>query len=103
MALREFVANAIDGNTVAGGSYKGVEFEVVEKPRAKFGHTAVFIEFTPEIEKCYSVLGTMFLHYGDASLLEQKCLPKRFPNEDNVLIYKKGVLVLFAPWLQERV
>jgi len=92
MAFREFVANAIDGATIAGGSYKDVEFEVVDKVRAKEGHTAVFLPLTPEIQECWTQLGTLFLHYSQPHLLNTKILPKLGTGK-NVLIYKKGVLV----------
>ena len=92
MAFREFVANAIDGATIAGGSYKDVEFEVVDKPRAKAGYTAVFLPLTPEIQECWTNVGTVFLHFSHPHLLNQKILPK-LGDDKNVLIYKKGVLV----------
>ncbi len=92
MALREFVANAIDAATIAGGSYKDVEIEAVDKPRAKAGYTSVFIPLTPEVQECWKNLGTMFLHFSHPHLLNQKILPK-LGDEKNVLIYKKGVLV----------
>ncbi len=97
MALREFVSNAIDGSIVAGGSHKAVKFDVVDKPRAKNGYTAVYLPMTPEVEQMYSQLGTMFLHFDHPELLTCKCLPKRFPDSDKTLIYKKGVLVSYAP------
>jgi hypothetical protein len=92
MAFREFVANAIDGATVSGGTYKDVEFEVVDKPRAKAGYTAVFLPLTPEIQECWKQLGTLFLHFSQPHLLGSKILPKLSTGK-NVLIYKKGVLV----------
>lgn len=96
MALREFVANAIDGSICAGGTFRGVEFSIEEKPRAKFGYTSVFIPLTEEIQKLYNNIGTTFLHYGNPELLDQKFLPKIKPEEeDKVLIYKKGVLVSY--------
>lgn len=91
MAFREFVANAIDGAIIAGGTYKDVEFEAVDKPRAKAGHTAVFLPLTPEIQECWKQLGTLFLHFSQPHLINAKILPKL--SAKNVLIYKKGVLV----------
>jgi hypothetical protein len=92
MAFREFVANAIDGAIIAGGTYKDVEFEAVDKPRAKAGYTAVFLPLTPEIQECWKQLGTLFLHYSHPHLLNAKILPK-LGNGKNVLFYKNGVLV----------
>jgi hypothetical protein len=97
MALREFVANAIDGAITVGRTYSDVEFEVVQKPRAKAGYTSVFLPYTPEVEKIYRDLGLMFLHFGAPDLLKKKLLPKRNPQEDKILVYKKGVLVSFLP------
>lgn len=91
MGFREFVSNAIDGSVIMGGSYKDVEIEVVDKPRAKTGHTAVFLPFTPEVQNIWKQLGTLFLHYSHPSYLDRKILPKI--SEDKLLIYKKGVLV----------
>lgn len=93
MAVREIVSNAIDGAIVAGGSYRGVEFEVVDKPRAKFGYTAVYLPYNDAIKTAHSNLGTTFLHLSAPHLLNQQCLPKQKPDEDKVLVYKNGVLV----------
>jgi len=97
MAFREFVSNAIDGSITSGLTHKDVEFEVVEKPRAKAGHTAVFIPYTPEVEAIYRELPKLFLHFGDDAQLEQKLLPKRNPEAGKTYIYKKGVLVSYLP------
>ena len=91
MAFREFVANAIDGSTISGGNYKDIEIEVVEKPRAKADHTAVFLPLTPEVQECWNNVGTLFLHLSHPELLDKKLLPKI--RDNMTLIYKKGVLV----------
>lgn len=97
MAFREFVANANDGAITAGGSFKGVEFEWVNEPRAKFGYTAIFLPDCDAVQKMYASKDLMFLHWKSPELLKAKCLPKRFPNDDKVLIYKNGVLVNHCP------
>ena len=100
MAFREFVANAIDGSIVAGGTFKAVEFAIVDDARAKQGHTAVFLPLTAEVESMYHARGTMFLHFSNPALLKSKCLPKRIENngkDDYILIYKHGVLVNSRP------
>ena len=97
MALREFISNAIDGSIVAGESYKSVNFEIVDSPRAKSGYTTVYLPYVKEVEKAYSQVPTMFLHFSNPELLESKCLPKRDPSSDKVLIYKKGVLAHQSP------
>ncbi len=93
MAVREFVSNAIDGAIEAGSDHRSVEIEVVDKIRAKSGHTAVFIPYTPEIEDVHKSLGVLFLHLGSPKDLGKKLLPKRFPEKDEVIVYKKGVAV----------
>lgn len=92
MAFREFVANAIDGATISGGSHKDIEIEVVDKPRAKAGHTAVFLPLNEEVQACWKSLGTLFLHIAHPELLSSKLLPK-LGDGKSTLIYKKGVLV----------
>lgn len=92
MALREFVANALDGALASGFDHTAVSIEIVDKPRAKAGHTTVYIPYTPEIEACHKALNVMFLHLGDPKALKNKILPKREGFQDTILIYKKGVL-----------
>lgn len=93
MAFREFISNAIDGSIIAGGSHKAVQVEVVDSPRAKSGCTCVYLPYSHTVQKMWDSLHSMFLHFSNPELLESVCLPKRFPEDDNVLIYKKGVLV----------
>lgn len=97
MALREFYANAIDGSIVAGGGYKSVKVELVDAVRAKNGHTTVFLPYTEEVRRMHNNLPLMFLHVDQPELLNTRCLPKRNPTEEKVLIYKKGVLVAYVP------
>ena len=92
MGVREFVSNAIDGAVTNGGTHKDVELEVVGLPRAKAGHTAVFVPYSSAIENVYLQIGVAFLHFGRPDTLRQKVLPK--PDQSGfVTIYKKGVLV----------
>ncbi len=91
MAFREFVANAIDGAIISGGTHKDIEIEVVDKPRAKAGYTAVFLPLVPEVQECWDVAGTLFLHLSNSHLLNKKLLPKL--RDKGTLIYKNGVLV----------
>ncbi len=92
MAFREIVSNAIDGSIIAGGSHKSVKFELVDKPRAKNGYTTVFLPYTEEVEAMYQNRSLTFLHFTNPEYLAQRILPKRYPNTNQVLIYKKGVL-----------
>jgi hypothetical protein len=91
MAFREFVANAIDGATIAGGSYKDVEIAVVDKPRCKAGHTAVFLPLNEDVQRCWKSIGSMFLHLSRPDLLNKKLLPKI--SDKCTLIFKNGVCV----------
>jgi hypothetical protein len=97
MGFREIISNAIDASIEAGLDHTAVEFEIVEKPRAKAGHTAAFLEFTPEVEKMYGQLPVLFLHFGKPGLLKQSLIPKRNPDDAKVLVYKRGVLVSYVP------
>lgn len=92
MALREFVSNAIDGATENGGSYKDIQIEIVSTPRAKAGHTSVFIPYTPEIEEAYGRLASSFLHLGNPTELSNKLLEK-VGEGDEIRCFKKGVMV----------
>ena len=100
MALRGFISNGIDGSIMAG-IYKSVKVETVDMQErskwAKNGHTTVYLAYNNDVQKMHSMLGTMFLHFGNPELLNNRCLPKRDPNSDKVLIYKKGVLVCHSP------
>lgn len=94
MALREFIANAIDGAICAGGSYKGVEMKVVDDfPRAKAGYTTVVIPFIEPFASVFDSVDLLFLHFGPQSrYLSERCIPKQHA-DGKTRIYKKGVLV----------
>lgn len=92
MGFREFVANAIDGSIASGGTYKDVEIEVKDAPRAKAGHTAVFLPLNEQVQELWKNLNQLFLHFSRPHLLGQKILPKQL-DDGFVRIYKKGVLV----------
>lgn len=93
MALREFVANAIDASIEQGLDHSDIQLDVVDMPRCKAGYTTVYVPYTPEIEQVYRQLGTMFLHIGKPNMLNQKLIPKEDGNIEQTLIYKNGVLV----------
>ena len=94
MAVREFLSNAIDRSVQGGGSHKDVKMEVVNNPRCKAGNTCVYIPLTPEIQEVYNNIGMYFLHFGiGEQYLNEKIIPKLWPDGENVCIYKKGVLV----------
>ncbi len=96
MGLREIVSNAIDAAIISGGSFKDVELQIVDKPRAKAGYTACFLPYTPEIEKCYKQINRTFLHFNNPEALKSVLIPKQNPSEpDKILVYKRGVLVSY--------
>jgi hypothetical protein len=98
MALREFIANAIDGAVAAGKDHNAVRFSLEPKPRAKAGTTRVFVPLTPEVAAAYRLHKLCFLHFADPAELKQKVLPKRLPaavndGKETLCVFKKGVLV----------
>ena len=93
MAMREFVSNAIDGSICRGGSYRDVDIKITDEPRAKAGHTTIYLPYNEHVQKMYSQLHDYFLHFRNPEMLKMKCLPKKNPDVDKVRIYKKGVLV----------
>lgn len=90
MALRELVSNALDGAKAGGHDVDSVEIKVVDKPRAKAGHTAVFIPFGDIAQKFLAELNLRFLHFRKDGSLEKELLPKREPGK--TYVYKHGVL-----------
>ncbi len=112
LALREFVANAIDHATRHNESlqldvptpWHGVTVEVVSdaQVRAKAGYTRVFVPLSEDVARFYSQLGKWFLHFScwkdrAADGQDAELLPKAGRNLDadtNVaVIYRKGVRV----------
>lgn len=90
MALREFVANGLDGCLASGHDYSALEIEVVSDIRAKSGHTAVFIPYHPEIREAHHKLPGTFLHLSDPDSLDRKIIPRKL--SDRTHVYKNGVL-----------
>jgi hypothetical protein len=93
MGFREFISNAIDGAIMSGGTYKDVEIETVQSPRAKAGHTAIFLPFSQDIQNLWMSLKLLFLHFNHPEYLNKILLPKLNPGTKHVHIYKNGVLV----------
>jgi len=95
MAAREFVSNAIDGALRGGSDLGNVEVEITDSVRAKAGWTQVFIPASPEVVRFYTELPIRFLHFHPThkNRLEEKMLDKIAPQDRQVRIYKKGVLV----------
>jgi hypothetical protein len=98
MAVREFVANAIDRTVKECGSLReAVSGDLAIMPvednqvRAKSGYTRVFIPMSEEVQKVYGDLPNLFLHFRHDNSINEKFLPKR--EKGPAKIYKKGVFV----------
>lgn len=108
MALREFVANAIDRSIRETGDFKEANVEVVSanRVRAKSGFTRVFIPYVDVVANFYVELDRRFLHFSEPHNLDVKILPKAgrniSPARQVAMIYKKGVLVREIKHADER-
>lgn len=83
MGLREFVSNAIDNGDEYGVS-------VVSSKEAKPGYTRVFLPLVPEVNKFFSDLTSLFLHFSphkDAKGIFAKT------ESGKGKVYRKGVFV----------
>jgi hypothetical protein len=108
MALREFVANALDRSIRETGDFKSVKVEVVDgsRVRARSGFTRVLIPYVDLTASFYLELDQRFLHFGEPHHLDVNILPKASrnisPNRQVAMIYKKGVLVREIEFADER-
>ena len=105
MALREFVANAIDRTVRERCDFipalldEDLRVTVVEDGavRAKDGYTRIFIEINPDVQRFYGELPRRFLHFGtDPALVRESLLPKADRNlsgKKTAMVYKEGVFV----------
>ena len=105
MALREFVANAIDRTVREKADFLPALFgddlrvAIVEDGavRARDGYTRVFVEVNPDVQRFYGELPRRFLHFsGNPSLVKESLLPKADRNlsgKRTAMVYKEGVLV----------
>jgi len=104
MALREFVANAIDrtirqdGDFVSAISKDELSVEIVSSLEPREEYTRIFIPLNEEIQKFYGELPRRFLHFSDRpELVYEKVLTKNSRNLisqiPTAVIYKKGVYV----------
>ena len=105
MALREFVANAIDRTVREKGDFlpallnEDLRVAIVEDTamRARDGCTRVFVEVNPDVQRFYGELPRRFLHFsGNPSLARESLLPKADRNlngKRTAMVYKEGVLV----------
>jgi len=105
MALREFVANAIDRTVREKGDFipallsEELRVAMVEDGavRARDGFTRVFVEVNPDVQRFYGELPRRFLHFsGNPSLVKESLLPKAERNlsgKRTAMVYKEGVFV----------
>ena len=103
MALREFVANAIDRTVRERGDFipalqgGDLEVSVGSDMRAKDGYTRVYVEVNSDVQRFYGELPRRFLHFGsDPTLVKQSILPKADRNlseKRTAMIFKEGVFV----------
>ena len=104
MALREFVANAIDRTVRQNGEFipslqSGDLIVAIgqNETRAKDGYTRVYVEADADVQRFYGELPRRFLHFGaDPTLVNQSILPKADRNlgeKKTAMIYKEGVFV----------
>ena len=105
MALREFVANAIDRTVRERGDFlpailnEELRVAVVEDSglRARDGFTRVYVEVNDDVQRFYGELPRRFLHFSSRPpLVKESLLPKADRNlngKRTAMIYKEGVLV----------
>jgi hypothetical protein len=105
MALREFVANAIDRTVREKGDFipallnEELRVAVVEDNavRARDGCTRVFVEVNDDVQRFYGELPRRFLHFSSRpQLVKESLLPKADRNLNGrrtAMIYKEGVFV----------
>ncbi len=97
MALREFVSNALDRSIRQYGNYDNVEIAVTEKePRAKSGHTRIFVQAVDPVVKYVKQLPKRFLHFGESENIKTPLLEKRnraTDDSDKGCVYRCGVFV----------
>ena len=104
MALREFVANAVDRTVREKTDFLpslhngDLRVMIVEDGavRARGGYTRVYVEASPDVQRFYGELPRRFLHFSpDPSLVRESLLPKAGRNlvGQTAMIYKEGVFV----------
>ena len=105
MALREFVANAIDRTVRERDDFvpallnEDLRASIVEDGavRARDGFTRVYVEVNDDVQRFYGELPRRFLHFSSKpQLVKESLLPKADRNlngKRTAMIYKEGVLV----------
>jgi hypothetical protein len=103
MALREFVANAIDRTIREKGDFLDslktgdLSVSIVNEVRACAGYTRVCVEVNEAVQRYYGELPRRFLHFSDhPEQVKESFLPKAnrsLNGSDTAMIYKQGVFV----------
>ena len=103
MALREFVANAIDRTIREKGDFlpsllnDDLKVGIVDESqvRAKDGYTRVFVQVNADVQRFYGELPRRFLHFSDQpAQVKESLLPKgRNLSRKTAMVYKSGVFV----------
>lgn len=105
MALREFVANAIDRTVREKSDFllallnEDLRVAIIEDAavRARDGYTRVFVEVNSDVQRFYGELPRRFLHFsGNPLLVKESLLSKGDRNlsgKRSAMVYKEGVLV----------
>ena len=105
MALREFIANAIDRTIRQTGDFQQAKEDAhlrvipidESQRRACNGYTRIYVEMTADVQKFYGELPKRFLHFSEhPEQVNQTLLPKSNRNLGDTeapMIYRGGVLV----------
>jgi hypothetical protein len=102
MALREFVANAIDRTIREKGDFQDsvkngdLSVSIVNDVRACAGYTRVCVELNEDVQRYYGELPRRFLHFSDRpEQVKQTLLPKASRNlsRRTAMVYREGVFV----------
>ena len=103
LALREFVANAIDRTIREKGDFLSalkdgsLSISTTDRLRACDGHTQVFVEMNEAVMRYFGELPRRFLHFSDRpEQVRESLLPKATRNLGNkrtAMIYREGVFV----------
>lgn len=100
MALREFIANAIDRHTKADGWETGLDDNRLQVSllddgplvRAKSGYTRIYVQVNDEVRAYFANLGDNFLHFSDDRFNVDRGLIPRLSGPAK--IYRCGVFVM---------
>ena len=103
MALREFVANAVDRTVREKTDFLpslhngDLRVMIVEDRRAgRGGYTRVYVEASPDVQRFYGELPRRFLHFSPRPVVGQGVAPAEGRSQSRgqtAMIYKEGVFV----------